>query len=1090
MSYLDFVHLHNHSEYSMLDSTAKIKDLVAKAKSFGMKALAITDHGKMYGTLKFYNECKKNGIKPIIGCEVYTTNHLDSKIKEQFHLILLAKNNIGYHNLVRLVSEATQHVYYKPLVDKNLLRKYSDGLICLSACIGGEIPRAILNNDIPAAKKAVEEFIDIYGKDDFYIEIQNHGIKEEATAGTELINLANAYALKLVATNDIHYIEKEDWEAQDTLLCLQTGSFIDDVKRMRFPQHEFYFKSQKEMYDLLHDYHHCLSNTKEIADKCNVEIEYGQKLAPSFPKVPDGFTEETYLRYLCEQSLPKLYPDMKKQIVAKKRLEYELNVINKMKYPGYFLIVWDFINYARSQKIMVGPGRGSAAGSIVAYLMGITELDPLAYDLLFERFLNPERVSMPDIDTDISDSNKVADYMMHTYHLDKSAKIVAFQTEASRGVIRDIVKVNKLPYAFGDKIAKLISTKAKTIKEAISLNAELQEMYDNNTEIKKLLDMGSKLQGLPRQIGTHAAGVVISQYALKDILPVDSLADGLHTCFDKDEVEKLGLLKMDLLGLKNLYIIEDAEKLITDKYHIVIDFKNIPLDDKKTMEMLQKGDTFGVFQLESDGITDLVKKLEPHEYKDLIPLVALYRPGPLGSGMVEDFIECRHGRKEITYMHPLLEPILKETFGVILYQEQVMKIVQVLAGFSLGKADVMRRAMGHKEPELLQKQKVDFVNGCQKNNIDGALAEKIFDLMMHFASYGFNKSHSAAYAYLAYQTAYLKANYPLEYISAYVSNNLDNEKKVYASINTCKKHNINILPPNVLSSNFIFTPEDAHSIRFGLGAIKSLGASTVNMLIEERNKKMFTSIGDFLNRVDISKQNFINLCNLNAFTDLYKEQEILSYFADKIYTAVKDFKKKMKKNEQNLDSVNLFSDSVLSITEQRPPELNDIIPEGFLLPHKESLSDKLNTEKELLGFYATNQPLDYCKNTLVKCNNVADILANPNKYMHMHIFNKQTKKFIESQVSVCGLKESLRIINTKENKEKNKESKEMAFMTLSIYDKKIDCILFPTAYQYFVENGGLNNSIILFRHASVQLRNDKVQLIISNNKDDIKTKNL
>lgn len=1071
--YKDFVHLHVHTEYSMLDSIAKINDLVAYAKELGMKSLAMTDHGNLYATVKFYNACKKNGIKPIIGCEIYTTNHLDEKVRDNYHLILLAKNEEGYHNLVRIVSEASEHQYYRYRVDKNILRKYHEGLICLSACVAGEIPRDIIDGDFDSACKCAEDFISIFGKDDFYIELQNHGLDKEKQCHKRLVEIAHKYGLKMVATNDCHYVRKEDWEAQDVIYCIKQQQenkniTIDTVDRMRLETQEFYLKSAEEMNAVFHDFEGCLSNSAEIADKCNVELKMGNKLAPKFPSVPNGMTEDSYLRSLCEKTIHQKYPTEEGYSKAKARMEYELGVISKMHYSGYFLIVWDFINWATENGISIGPGRGSGAGSIVCYLTGITKLDPLALNLLFERFLNPERVSMPDIDTDIARAGRdaVADYMMKKYHYDKSAKIFTVQTMALKGSIRNVTKVFGYPFSLGSEIIQHIGKDASTVKEALEQSEDLKKFYDTNEQVKTVLRISEKIQGLPRQSGTHAAGIVISEYPLKDYIPIEKMADGLHTEFDKDEVEKLGLLKMDLLGLVNLDIIADAKKLIQKKYGKEIDFSKVPLDDEKTMKMLREGDTFGVFQLESNGMTELVEKLAPNNYNDLIPLVALYRPGPLGSGMVDDFINCRHGRQEIKYMHPLLEPILKETFGVILYQEQVMQIVQTLAGFSLGKADIMRRAMGHKEPELLKQQKADFVNGCKaKNNISEELATKIFDLMMHFASYGFNKSHSAAYAFLAYETAYLKANYPLEYISAYISHNLSDDAKLNEAVSICKKNGIRLLPPNVMRSEYEFVPE-GKDIRFGFGAISGFGSILSKLIIEERNKEPFHSVTDFLYRIfkngNISRDIFEKLCKIGAFSDLYEATELLCRYNMDVYDAIRAFEKKTRKKSSEIDDISesLFSDEELKASEVQPPEVGDCYPEHIDYPKKFTTTDILAIQKEVLGFYITN-PLDYCGDTLKYCKPVKWIMNNAE-------ILSQTK----DHVNVCGVLDRLRTIYTK-------KGDKMAFVQLAIYDTKVEFVVFPRVYAEAEKNGFWDKSIFLMQGCEVQMRDGKVQLVPS-----------
>ena len=1062
---IDFVHLHNHTEYSMLDSVMKIDDFIVKAKELGMKALAITDHGNMYGAFKFYNACKKADIKPIIGCEVYVVNDLEEKERDNIrHLVLIAKNDVGYHNLIKIVSEGSEHFYYKPRVDHNIIRKYSEGLICMSACISGEIPKLLLEDKDAEAEKVLQDYLDIFGTEDFYIEIQNHHLASEKIAFRKICLLAEKYNLKVVATNDIHYLNKEDKTIQDILHCIQSGDVITDTKAWIMETDECYFRTGEEMYELFHNYRNCISNTLEIANKCNVEIKTKQKLSPTFGKIPEGFNEETYLRYLCEQTIGQKYSaDMLE--VAQKRLDYELDVIKNMGFSGYFLIVWDFINWSRQNNIAIGPGRGSGAGSIVCYLTGITELDPLKLNLLFERFLNPERVSMPDIDTDIADigRDKVEKYMMETYHYDKSAKIVTFQTMAAKGSVRNVTKVLGYSYQFGDDIAKMIT--ADTIQASLEENVTLADFYKTNADCKKVIDYAMKIEGLPRQIGSHAAGVVISSVPLKEAIPVSIVDDVLRTSYDKDEVEKIGLLKMDLLGLKNLSIIEDAKTFIKEKYNVDIDFNNIPWDDKKTMDMLCAGDTFGVFQLESSGMTDLVKKLAPRCYEDLIPLVALYRPGPLGSGMVDDFVECRHGRQQIKYMHPLLEPILKETYGVILYQEQVMQVVQSLAGFSLGKADLMRRAMGHKEPELLKQQRNDFVEGCIKNNIGADLAGQIFDLLMHFASYGFNKSHSAAYGYLAYQTAYLKANYPLEYISAYISHSLDNPEKLAVAMNLCRQKGIHFLLPDVTKSEYAFKPE-GNNIRIGFGTIKNLGKSVADIIITARNEAPFESVSDFIFRCldvtgknAIQYKNFKSLCELKAFSSL-GGTDTLALYSKEVFEGIKniikeDKKKKAKKEDTMSMSLFEFSEEEDKI---KLPDTTSFYPKNY----KEVTVDEkeqLKMELEHLGFYATKHPLDEFSYLNKNCISLANANQNPKDYEN-RIFN------------FYGMLTDFREII-------NKKNEKMAFVTISYYDITVSGVIWAKEYKTIEPLLKSGKKLFLFEKANGKIRNDKFQVVIT-----------
>lgn len=1070
----DFVHLHVHSEYSMLDGIAKVKDLVSKAKEEGMKALALTDHGNMYGVVKFYKECKAQGIKPIIGCEVYATNDVykegeepKKKTRDNYHLILLAKDNTGYHNLCRIVSSATEHMYYKPRATKEVLKKYHEGIIALTACIAGEASRAVESGGKETARKVLDEYVDIFGRDNLYVEVQKHGIRGENTYET-LFELAEEMGLKPVLTNDIHYISREDEKAQEVVLCISSRTTIDDPKRFKMNTNQCYFKSAEEMYALFGNRGGCFSNTIEIAEKCNVEIEFKRNLAPKFPALPNRETETSYLRKLCEKSLPMKYKgDMLKK--ARERMDYELGIIEQMGYSGYFLIVWDFIRYARTHGILIGPGRGSGAGSIVCYLMDITKLEPLELDLLFERFLNPERVSMPDIDTDIADYGRdaVAEYMMDFYGRDKSAKIVTFQTMAAKAAVRNVAKVFGLPFSVGSYYAGLINT-GESIDEALKRGEGLKKEYEGTLKAKKLIDMARHIENLPRQKGSHAAGIVISAVPLADALPISLEKDGHRTEYDKDEVEQLGLLKMDLLGLINLTIIRDTLKYVKERTgkDIDLEYATMPLDDGKTMEMLRGGHTFGVFQLESNGITELVKSLAPTCYKDLIPLVALYRPGPLGSGMVDQFIKCRRGEIAITYMHPWLEPILKETYGVILYQEQVMQIVQKLGDFTLGEADIMRRAMGHKEPELLMAQEEKFVNGCRENKIEESLARKIFDLMLQFASYGFNKSHSAAYAFVAYQTAYLKAHYPVEYMSAYMSQLLNKRDKLPAASMELKRMGIKLLPIDVNRSDRAFSPE-GNSIRIGFSVIKGIGDTLTSSIMEEKAKGMFTEPSDFLGRVKATDKDFEALCQLGGFDSVYHEKERLCAFCHEIYDGVRTFTKKLEQNDKKQGKkdmfLSLFGGEELKAVELKVPSTNSFIPAEYHKRKAKSTRDITDFEKEYYGFYATKHPLDdyYESDIKGECTQVGKMKELLQK-------GKWKKNWIAEE---CGVIEHF-------DHRATKKGSDIAFAELETYEGVLKCVFFNSVYRRMQE-GGIMRGKVFHLTGKPQLYNDSLELVVS-----------
>ncbi|MCI6869764.1 MAG: DNA polymerase III subunit alpha, partial [Selenomonadales bacterium] len=883
---IPFVHLHVHTEFSLLDGANRIKPLVKRTKELGMEAIAITDHGNMHGVIDFYKAAKAEGIKPIIGCEVYLApesrfDRVEVKGKKYYHLILLAKNNIGYKNLSQLVSKANiEGMYYKPRIDKELLRKHSEGLICLSACVAGEVATFILRDDLEGARNAIREYLDIFGRENFFLEIQHHNFPDELRAYPEIIKLAKEFDIGLVLTNDSHYLNSEDVDFHDVLLCIQMNKTLSDENRMRYGP-GFHLRSPEEMAKLYPDYPEAMANTVKIAERCNVDFDFEHRHLPNFP-LPDGLTDEQYLRQLCEANISSHYPDEQPEV--RERLEYELGVIHTMGFDSYFLIVWDFINYARQNGIPVGPGRGSAAGSIVAYLLGITDIDPLKYALLFERFLNPDRVTMPDIDVDFCyvRREEVIEYVKRRYGEDHVGQIATFGTLAAKGAIRDVGRAMDMSFAEVQRVTKLIPNELGiTIDKALNGVADLKVMYEQEPQIKLLIDYARGVEGLPRHSSTHAAGVVIAREPLTEYLPV-MISDGtLVTQFDKDHVEELGLLKMDFLGLRTLTVLSDAISNIKAARGIDIDIRNIPLTDKLTGNMLSEGRTGAVFQMESAGMTKLVMDLRPEGFVDLIPTVALYRPGPLGSGMVDDFIKGRAGKKKVEYLHPMLEPILKETFGVVLYQEQVMQIVQVLAGFSLGQADLLRRAMGKKKHSILMAQKENFLKGTKERGLTDELANHIFDLLTHFADYGFNKSHSAAYALVAWQTAYLKAHYPAEFMAAMLTSVVDTTDKVSIYIEQCRRMGIKILPPDINASGDVFTVDNG-AIRFGLAAVKSAGDAAVSNIIKVREGEgRFETLLDFCNKVDmraVNKRVIENLIKCGAFDSLgAKRAQLLQY---------------------------------------------------------------------------------------------------------------------------------------------------------------------------------------------------------------------
>lgn len=1013
-----FAHLHVHTEFSLLDGASRIKNLVTAVKELGMDSVAITDHGVMYGTIDFYKECLKQGVKPIIGCEVYLAPGSRKERQEingvkYYHLILLAENQTGYRNLVQLVSLANiEGMYYKPRVDKELLKKYHEGIICLSACVAGEIPRALIQGNKAKAESLVQEYLNIFGKDNFFLEIQNHGLAEERISNAGLVELAQKYNIGLVATNDCHYVSRADSEFHDILLCIQMGKTIADPARMRFNSDDYYVKSPAEMAELFKDYPEAIVNTEKIAARCQVDFEFGHIQLPYYPIPSQYADDEAYLRALCEQALPDRYPKSSEAVI--KRLDYELSIIHRMGYDSYFLIVWDFINYSRQHGIGVGPGRGSAAGSIVAYLLGITNLDPLKYELLFERFLNPDRVTMPDIDIDFDyiQRSKVIDYVKERYGYDHVAQIVTFGTMAAKGAVRDVGRVLNMPYSQVADIAKLIPNELKiTLDKALKESADLRKLYDSDADVKKLIDLARKIEGLPRHSSTHAAGVVIARNPLTDYLPVAVSEGTLVTEFDKDHVEELGLLKMDFLGLRTLTVINDTIANIKKNRQEVIDINAIPLADELTADMLCAGKTGAVFQMESSGMTNLVKDLAPRNFADLIPTVALYRPGPLGSGMVEDFIGGRHGTKDVTYMHPLLEPILKETFGVVLYQEQVMQIVQVLAGFSLGQADLLRRAMGKKKHEILLAQKENFLKGCAQNQIDADLATTIFDLLTHFADYGFNKSHSAAYALVAWQTAYLKAHYPAEFMAAMLTSIMDTQK-VPRYIELARRMELEILPPDINASMANFSV-DHEAIRFGLAAVRNVGDAAIASIVEARQADgRFKSLLDFCKRIDtstINKRMLESLIKCGAFDSLgAKRSQLLA-----IMDAAMSEAQREKRDAMN-GQLGLFGEDIGETYALKLPD----IPEA-------SMPERLNWEKENTGFYITGHPLDEFRASLKNLPTIEFI-------QHGGVKDKQV-------VRIGGMVTEAKRITTR-------KGDTMCFLTIEDYTERLEVTVFPRVF--------------------------------------------
>lgn len=1044
MTEKNFTHLHVHTEFSLLDGAARISELLDCAKNFGMKNLAITDHGAMYGVMDFYKAALKRNIKPIIGCEIYvapTTRFLRDTVDgvKYFHLILLAENNLGYKNLVKLVSlAATEGFYYKPRADKEILKKYHEGLIALSACTAGEIPHAILNNNFNKALELAQEYQNIFGQGNFFLEIQNHGSEDEKIVRDNLAKISRQLNIGLVATNDVHYTRREDYQAHDILLCIQMNKTVHDSRRLKFSSDDYYLKSAEEMRELFEDYPDACDNTNKIAERCDVNFEFGNLQMPVYP-LPENYSDEKYLRELCYKKISARYENITEEI--KNRLDYELKIINRMGYAGYFLIVWDFVNFARKNKIPVGCGRGSAAGSIVAYILEITAIDPLKYNLLFERFLNPERVTMPDIDIDFCyiRREEVIEYVKKTYGENHVAQIVTFGTLAAKAAVRDVVRALDIPYSEGSRIIEMMPNDLKfTIDEALNKSANLRREYENNFTVRKIIDLAKKLEGMPRHSSVHAAGVVISKNPLTDYVPVQISNNTLITQYDKDRIEELGLLKMDFLGLRTLTIISEAVETIKKIRGVEIDIEKIPLEDEATAKMLSAGDTGAVFQMESQGMINMIKSLRPKNFYDLIPTVALYRPGPLASGMVKNFIDGKHGIIKPKYLHEKLEPILKETYGVILYQEQVMQIVQVLAGFTLGQADILRRAMSKKNADILLAQENNFMAGCVKNNISESTARKIFDLLKNFADYGFNKSHSVAYAFLAWQTAFLKANYPQEFMAAIMSSVMDNDK-VAVYVEMTRGMGIKVLQPDINLSGVHFTVEN-NSVRFALSAIKNLGANIIEKVVAIRESGgKFTSLADFCGRVDIkdfTRRALENLIKCGAFDSIDKRRTAL---LESLESAVAEGNR--KKSEIESGQVGLFGE-------------DEILESGYKIPDIEERPKKeiLAWEKETLGFYISGHPLDEFAEKISRLTPIKNI----------------SNLKVGKKIKIGGTITDKKILTTK-------KGDFMAFITLEDFFANIKVTIFPQVFGKY-ENLIAKDEIIIIA-GKVENINNSAQIL-------------
>lgn len=1001
---MQYVPLHLHTENSLLDGAIRIKELCKFAKENDMPAVAITDHGNMYGAIQMYEEAKSAGIKPLIGCEFYV---YDGDITEKnpakthpWHLVLIAKDQTGYKNLVKLVSTAKcKGMYYKPRINHELIEKHHEGLICLSACVQGEVAQGFIQGNKEASYEAAKFYKGLFGED-YYIELQDHGLEKQKMSNPGLIQLAKDLDIKMVITNDSHYLRKEDADWHDTLLCIQTNALKESQDRFRFPNDEFYVKTPEQLRDSFKwmeadMFEECIKNTVEVADKCHLIIEMGKYHIPYF-ELPPNFTSESYLEYLTLEGIKKRYGALRPDL--KERMDYELGVINKMGFAEYFLIVSDFIHYAKRNDIPVGPGRGSAAGSLVSYALEITDLDPIAHNLLFERFLNPERVSMPDVDIDfcVERRGEVIDYVTKKYGADKVCQIVTFGTLAARNAMKSVARVYDIPFAQSNQWAQLIPAEPKIkIDDALKDGMELKKLYDTDPTVKKLVDMAKAIEGLKNNTGMHAAGVIISKMPLEDIVPVEPSKEGLIvTEYTMIEDEHIGLLKMDFLGLRNLTIIHNALKMVEKRTGEKVDINNIPLDDEATFELLQKGDTDGVFQLESAGMKKLVKDLKPSVFEDLGALVALFRPGPLNSGMVDDFVQRKHGRQKIEYAHPDLEPILKDTYGTIVYQEQIMQIFQTLADYSLGQADNVRRMMGKKQLDKMAEQKGLFVQNTASHGMSQKDAEKLFEQIEQFAAYCFNRSHSAAYAFVAYQTAYLKAHYPVEYMSALLSSVSSDQEKTQLYIGECQKMGIKVLAPDVNKSNAKFTP-DGDNIRFGLASIKNVGEGVIELIEKERETQdgEFKSLYDFCTRIDYKSYNTRTLESLiksGAFSNIEKSRKQLIENLEPLIASAK-----RQSEAKSLGQASLFA----GMTTSTGVDLDTYTLTGS----DEEFDDKQVQafEKEYLGFYVTSHPLSSIIDKLpfLTTHNIAELKDMPN----------------DKPVTICGLLTQVRQIPTKKD---------------------------------------------------------------------------
>lgn len=1046
---MSFTHLHVHTEYSLLDGACRISRLALAAKEKGMSALAITDHGVMYGAVDFYRACKEVGIKPIIGCEVYVApqSRFDksSLYGKYYHMVLLCKNRTGYQNLIKLVSKGfTEGFYSKPRIDDELLEQYSEGLICLSACLAGEIPQKLLNGDYAGAREKAEYYRDLFGKENYYIELQDHGIEEQKQIIPDLVKIADEIGVGLAATNDSHYIEKSDSKTHNILLCIQTNRTINDNDRMEFQTDEFYLKTENEMREIFRDYPQAIDNTQKIADMCNFDFEFGVRKLPCFD-VPHNEDHLEYFRNNCYKGLYKYYgqhPD--KSLID--RLEYEINTIAEMGFVDYYLIVNDFVQYAKENRIPVGPGRGSGAGSLCAYCIGITDIDPIKYNLLFERFLNPERVSMPDFDIDFCKDRRgeVIDYVIKKYGEDHVAQIISFGTMAARGAIRDVGRALAIPYASVDVIAKLVPMEINiTIEKALKVSPELSTRYNEDEQTKTLLDIAMSIEGMPRHATMHAAGVVITDKPVFDYVPLSKNDDNVVTQFPMTTLEELGLLKMDFLGLRNLTVINDAERIIKQNYP---EYNPILVreNDRKVFEMISHGNTEGVFQFESQGMRNVLTQLKPETLEDLIAVLSLYRPGPMDS--IPTYIDCRHNPAHIRYKHPLLKNILEVTYGCIVYQEQVMQIFRELAGYSLGRADIVRRAMSKKKHAVMEKERFIFINGltdddgnvivegCIRRGIDERTASSIYDEMESFASYAFNKSHAAAYATISYKTAWLKCYYPKEYMAALLSSVLDNQNKMAVYIAECQRIGVKVLPPNVNESNHGFTVS-GNNIRYGLLAVKNLGRQFIDEIISERRNKPFVSFYDFCKRLfgkSINSRAIESLVKCGAFDGLGANRRQLLAVSKAVLDDL-DYEHKRNMGGQ-LSFFDMDNEQVQLSSKPQMPDLPEF-----------SRQELLHMENEIAGMYLSGHPIDDYTvfSNQINSDRTGDIVNNDGNLY-----------FDGKKVAVVCIVSNLKTQLTKNNKI-------MAFANIEDRYGSLEAVIFPNVYEKYAVFLGDGNVVLI-----------------------------